>query len=491
MADYHSADDLAHLKRDGTAIDIPAWSFGGRPDAAANFAGWDLRGGPGSWNARNAESTVGEKPELLKAIRVGTSVAPSDENAYGRLLVLARYDEMYGRRDWSVTRRLHEYISDNYPGDLTAMMTSFRALVAGAPKAADLPAIAATVMGEWLVDQGVPNASLHLLQTSAVFGNRYGMPRALLHHERPTEQADAFGSSRELVQEAGFGLDAYLEPLVTSLAPHVWGVTAPRAGGVLILSFGRPIAGRRGVSADLISLSERKGLTGGELADGEFAPSAFRETINWWTSRLNLVFSHLTEPSNYQVDGRYNAPSALERIVNFEQICRSCQVVATVDDSHARRLAMFHVLDSLHGLRRNLDLRALTSLSANRKLLDELADAMPTNVQTVLLPRARAAVDALEHVQDGFIPSPRLTKTGLVRPDGRGVETEAPLATAAGEWLKIIRDSQHGYDKTPGARERALLAAHTGYIPARLPDLAWLNLLRFLTFPELLKRQGQ
>jgi hypothetical protein len=489
MADHYSADDLAHLLSDGTAIDIQPWSFGGNPSQAGTFAGWDLRGEKGAWRARNVESVRGQKPGLIKASRVGTSANPGDERAYQRLLALTPHDTMYDRRDQGSADRLRQYLSSEYPEELAPMMTSFRAMVANAPKAADLPRMAASVMGSWLVDKKVPDASLHLLQTSDAFSHRYGMIRALLRRERPREPDDAFGSSRELVGDATFGLEAYLECLVTSLSPQVWGVTAPRAGGVLILSLGRPHQGRRDISADLMSLSERRSWTLERPDDKEFDAGAFRDTINWWTSRLDLVFSHLTEPTNYEVDGRYSAPMALERIITFEQICRSCQVVATVDDMHARRLAMFHVLDSIHGLRRDLSSQKLTNLGENRKLLDKLRAVMPPNVQAVLLPRAIAAVDALEELQTGFISSPKLTEAGLIRPDSKGVETKVTLATAASEWLKIVRDSQHGWDRTPSPHIRALLDAHTGYIPARLPDLAWLNLLRFLAFPELLKRR--
>ena len=489
MADHYSAEDLASLASAGTAIDIQPWSFGGEPSSAGSFAGWDLQGGPGAWRARNVESIAGRRPDLVKVVRVGTSVAPADEKAYQRLLLLAQHDGVYERHDWSASRKLHEYVASEYPGELTAMMTSFRTLVAGAAEAAVLPGIAATVMGDWLTEMDVPDRSLHLLLTDKNLGNRYGMIRALLQRDRPLDPDDAFGSSRELVNEVGFGLDAYLEPLVTSLSPYVWGVTAPRAGGVLILSLGRPLPGRRDISADLISLAQRTGIPDDPPARSGFTPEAFRETINWWTSRLDLVFSQLTEPTNYEVDGRYSAPTALERIVTFEQVCRSCQVIATVDDAHARRLAMFHVLDSIHGLRQDLDARKLTSLNENQKLIDRLRAVMPPNVQAVLLPRAVAAVDALEKLQTGFIPSPKLTATGLSLPNGKGIDAEVPLATAVGDWLKIIRDSQHGWDKTPTPRIRALLAAHTGHIPAGLPDLAWLNLLRFLAFPELLKRR--
>ena len=43
MVKFYSDEDLARLRRDGVAIDLPAWSFGGHPEAIAPFAGWDLQ----------------------------------------------------------------------------------------------------------------------------------------------------------------------------------------------------------------------------------------------------------------------------------------------------------------------------------------------------------------------------------------------------------------------------------------------------------------
>jgi hypothetical protein len=332
---------------------------------------------------------------------------------------------------------------------------------------------------------------MHLIEQDIVLGNRYGMARALLQQEKPTptEEGRAFGSSMDLMRDVQVGLDAYLQPLVTSLSPQVWGVTASRAGGVIVVSLGKPLPGHRPLTGDALALAGRRGrldsLSRNPAAEG----SAFREALTWWVQRLDLVFSHLTEPSNYEVGGIYDAPSALERLVNFEQICRSCQSIATLDDEHARRLALFHVLDALEGLVPSLGWQRLTSLHENRKTLDKIRQRMSPAVQAVLLPKAAAAITALEHVQSGFFLASRLQGTNLVRPDKKtSHETSVPLTTAASEWLRVIRNSQHGYDKTPNAHVRALLAAHSGEISPRLPDLAWLNLLRILAFPEILKR---
>ncbi|GAB3607036.1 hypothetical protein GCM10027413_24450 [Conyzicola nivalis] len=489
--EHYSTADLENLRRTGVGIEIADWMFGDRPDRARHFAGWDLHDETKPWRVRNVESVRGDRPHLVKVSRLGTALDPSNRAAYLRLLKLERFDHLFDDKNfWQVAVAQHEQLANQYPDNLAALLTSYRTLIAAAPHASDLPDLAATIMGEWLAGGGIPNASMHLVEISDQLGNRYGMPRALLHHTKPspTVMGTAFASSLELIEDIVMGLSAYLEPLVTSLSPSTWGSLAVRAGGVVLLAFGAPVNSRGPLVVDILSMSGRRVRLDDIGQEAPIPPQAFRDAIAWWTSRLDLVFSQITEPSNYEVEGLYNAPSALERSLNFEQICRSCQVIATTDDEHSRRLALFHVLDSLGGLQRSLDWSKLTSLHENRKLVDDLRSQMPHSVQLVLMPRAEAAVEALEQVQDGFFLPSRRTATGFIRPDKHNVETEVPIATAASEWLRVIRNSQHGYDKTPTSHDRALLAAHTGHIPGRLPDLAWLNLLRILTFPEILKR---
>jgi hypothetical protein len=493
MGNDYPSDDLARLRREGVIIDLPEWLFGGNPGGIGDFAGWAMEHRETGWHSRNLESEKGERPGLLSHSRVGISNNPADPRGYARLLRLSQFDEFLPDEAWGAAVTIHEAVSEksaDHP--LESMMTSFRLLMAAAPSSA-LPALASEIMGDWITGDAVTNASLHLIEVNPRLGNRLGIARALLHTERPDagETQTAFASSLDLIQDTLIGLSAYIEPLVTSLSPQVWGVTVPRAGGVLVLNLGQPARGQRGGVPDMLSMAGRGSARHPAVPESDWPSDTFRETIAWWVSRLDLVFSHLTEPTNYDVDGRYSAASALERVLNFEQICRSCQSIATVNDDHVKRLALFHVLNSLEGLATQLNWRELTKLGANEKLLDELRVRMPSKVQSALLPRAIAAVDSLREVQDGFFLPSRLTDGGIRLPEKSGREVVVPLATAASEWLRVIRNSQHGYEQTPSARTRALLAAHSGKIPARLPDLAWLNLLRILAFPELLQRRGR
>lgn len=57
--------------------------------------------------------------------------------------------------------------------------------------------------------------------------------------------------------------------------------------------------------------------------------------------------------------------------------------------------------------------------------------------------------------------------------------------TAVTEWLRLVRNSLHGFEK-PSPKDRALLAAHVGNIPGDFADVAWLHILDIVTHPEKL-----
>ena len=63
-----------------------------------------------------------------------------------------------------------------------------------------------------------------------------------------------------------------------------------------------------------------------------------------------------------------------------------------------------------------------------------------------------------------------------------------PLENAASDWLRVMRNSAHGFEKQITDRQRTLIAAHNADIPLELPDLAWLHLLHLLCYPEQIAR---
>jgi hypothetical protein len=489
---FYSRSDLDALSKPPVVVQLPAWLFGGNLTGFPDFVGWDLQLHEGVHSVRNKESRTLSAPELIRAVRLGSSVDPTNVAGFDRLRqVFTEHDEFSQPNSWDRAVKVFEHFQDEYGDELVGHLAGFRALFIGTERAEDLPALVSQTLSAFVREKGVlKDASAHLVWTEKALGNRYGVVRALLSagEERPASSEHLSESSRELVQDVVIGLSSYLEPLVTSLAPLVWGVTATRAGGVVVIAFGKALPGRRELNADLLSFSGRTSLTPALLIPDNLSPRMFRDAITWWVNRLDLLFSHLTEPANNSVAGEFHPATALERLMTFEQICKSVQSIATSEDPHSRRLALFHVLDSMAGLNSGLKRETVTKLSSAEALLAKLRHSVPSEIQPVLLPRAEAAVEALRQVQDGFFDPSRIKDGKLLWTDSKGVKTDVPLATAASEWLRVLRNSQHGYDKTPSSQDRSLLAAHDGTVPARLPDLSWLVLLNLLAHPEVVDR---
>lgn len=450
----------------------------------------------GSFAGRNRESVSGDRPGLVRVSRLGMDADPSNLVGYESAVPRLASDDAVtaGLSVSERARRAQQELITRYPGNLPAALLGFRMLTMGVATAAELPPVLAEMM-DTLTDEALPDAALYLIQTSPILGNRYGVARALLHpaSERPEHRPDGttFASSSGLMNDAGYGLTAYLEPLVTSLSPHVWATTIARAGGVLVVTFGVALNAMNGKATDLLALCQRENAFG-ESDDlpgiRRVTPQAFRLALKWWVERLDVVFSQLTQPANYVVDGVYHPAAAVERLAAFEQICRSVQTIGSSRDEHARRLALFHALDSAAGVSSGLSRDRATTLNKMERLLERLREHIPADVQQVLMPRAVEAVEALREVQDGSVMNSRIRPGGIFLPDAQGNDVVIPLATAAKDWLRVLRNSQHGMDD-PTPRDRALLAAHNGAVSPRIADLAWLMLLEIMTFPELLERR--
>lgn len=476
-------------------VTIPPWMMGGVPSRLRDFAGWDLSTVDDGHRVRAIEHDGTSHPGLIKVARVGRANDPGDASAYWRLKQLQVNDHFMPADAFQ--RALAEHINrqNRYENEFPMLAAGIKSLLFAQNDSLELPDTAAQIMGDWLkTNIGFTDASMHLVTTAPQLQNRYGVTRSLLQPEvtPPTDGSEgpAFSSQLHFLQDINVGLGAYIEPLLTSLSPNVWGVTAPRIAAVIIVCWGKLLVGHRDLTADLLTLPVTPGYPAPLHLDPIPSPRAYREALKWWISQLQLVFSELTEPAN-TVDetGFYSPAAALERMVTFEQLLRSAQVVATSVDPHARVLALFNVLDSVGGLIRGVNFSTLTNLQSARRILATVTDAIPPDAQPVLLPRATAAVAALEEAQRGFFVDARLRGTDILLPDAKtGVDDPVPLMKATEFWIRILRNSQHGYDRTPDARERAILTAHTGEIPERLPDLAWLAVLSILAQPRLLRR---
>lgn len=444
----------------------------------------------GLWNIRSNESIHGANPRLFTINKLADKSNSGKVGQYSRLRRLKPYEQFHGK-GWQAALAMHSRLAAEHPEEVSALFASVSMLTTAAPSVDKLIDVVSDSMG-WLLPH-LPSASVHLIEVNPALPHRYSIFQALLQGEgmppTPTDDARAFGSASGLLHETTVGFDSYLACLVTSLSPKIWAMPAGRAGGFILYVFGDLVEGQKSHTLDPIRLlSPNHGRTVA-LPKTEVSPGVFSVAVKWWIDQLNLVFSYITEPGNYLEGHRFSPQMAFEKVLSLEQLFRNCQSLATnTMDQHARRIVMFNALDTLPGLIPELRWGVAVSAARCEATLLSLEAGMPKGVGSILLPRARAASQALRDLEGGFFLRNKLDGGTLTLPDKNGSERPVPLPTATTEWLRVIRNSQHGFDKNQSPRDRALLTAHDGHIPDAIADLAWLHLLSLMTFPDKLLR---
>jgi len=215
--------------------------------------------------------------------------------------------------------------------------------------------------------------------------------------------------------------------------------------------------------------------------------------LQWWTGGLNALIAVEHDPATHRSEGFYDPVRHLAMTLTIDRLVAVVQQITISDrrNDMVRKMLFFDALDIIEGLLAGHDFGHLTSAARARTELVELEAAMPSAVQRVLIPRCRAAVDALDAVQDGFwIPESR-TPSG-VRLTGLANEKVITNSSATTMALRLIRNGHHGYVSNKfhsSSSDRAMLTLHDGRIPDALPDLAFFHLVRMIAFSDLLDPQ--
>jgi hypothetical protein len=483
-----SADDPGSRS---AILQLPSWLWGGNLQSFAAAAGWiiDQSVDGSKWQVRLVER-VQKTPKRLRTTTLATKINADDPVAYRRLRRLAPNAHLVPATDLEVLAAEHQRMA-TLQDDVGAWLSSVELTILTAPHD-DLEQVVQDVLVHRL-HPTLSNAAVQLIELDTVVSFRVAALRALLYVSespanaisRPSESESlTFESAEGLTGDLSVGLSAYLSPLFLSCAPWVWGISVARPGGVIVLTFGEAIIGRRGEAAEALQLFSPN-------SDHHTAPprpaltsEQLRAAVRWWTDQLDLLLTETFDPANYMVDGEFQATRAYERHLGIEQLFRTVQSLSIHDrDPIARRALLFDALDTLEGVgRTSFDTRC--QLKHAERTLQQLEIDLPSDVAPVLLSRARAGVAALRELQQGFFLKSRLTSDGLRLPDKKG-ERVVPLAEAAASWLRMLRNAGHGFSSGRGQEKRdgALLAAHNGRVPHNLPDLAYLYLLDLLAHP--------
>jgi len=438
----------------------------------------------------------GGQPTLVRARYLTAAGAPQTDSLYEPLLDLTFRDALQVSEAWEVALAQDAQFAEHDRRTFALTAQNIRGLIMAAPDTEALRGLMPQLVRE-RVQPAFPRSSIWFIDTpNDWLGMRFGISRALLRGEDVLTAKESMGtyfqSSQALFNDTTLGLGAYLTPLFASLTPYVWGFTALRAGGLIAVDFGELLHGDpRATDRLLRGVSTR--VREGRSADDPpvVRKNAYGAAIRWWCGRLNLLFAEATNLANYADKSRLLSPEMLvEKLLSLEQLFRHCESLAVArDDLHSKRVMLFMALETLGGLAPKFTWQVTYDYLKVEELLDKLKAAMPEGVQTVLLPRAERAVAALRVVGDGFFIADRRDQSGdIVLRGDDGKLRPVGMNVAIRLWLRVLRNSQHGFDRDQSRQTRDLLAIHDGHFPEALADLAWFFLLYLLAFPESIRR---
>lgn len=484
----------ARPKSNPVKVKLPEWIMGGDPKDIGRVCGWKVEktDEPAVWLMGSEEGVHGNNGGLLRMSKLADRKNGHLAGAYTRMHRLKRHDGIAGDDLWDIAKSAHSRLVELFPEEPATMLMSMQMLISASRTAADAAHITQQAFTEYLLPVA-NNPSVHLVEVSDTLGYRYTLARTLLATKGDvtvrTFKAEMMisRSSRGLFSDTSLGLSAYFACMCASLSPLVWAYPIARPGGVVLLLFGDAMSGQESLARDKIQL-----LSPARLAsEGRLVPAANAEVYvraaNWWVGQLSTLFSIITEPANYADDGLYDPAEATERLLSVEQLFRDCQSILTLTrDDHARTTLSFTLLKRLEGLIPAYKWKAVVGRGALERLVEKLRTDVPEDLHDVFLRRAERAVRAVKTLEDGFFAAPDQDDAVLL-PDKNGSLVPTDRQNAVTEWLQLVRNSLHGFDR-PSFRDRALLAAHDGTIPGDFPDVAWIHILDIVAHPEKLAK---
>jgi hypothetical protein len=462
----------------------------------------------GVWAVQTEEGAAGLPPALVSFDHLA---GPARQQDLISSLAQMANEEPYRRRpdyEAGLERRRQRAEASGEPVDAFAYWQLATLVV----PAADLPHVARDVLAALLateLDGGSPetrvfeNAGIHVIRSGPEVLRRMKVASVwlrLAYDERlargdidhlsaaESREGPVFAASQNLY-DGVLLLDAYVTPLMAAMAPSIWAFAVPRRFGTILYTLGRPIAGVVGDPAELLHLVHTQGsLESSPIPSlSALAPSA---AIAWWVERLNAMFGVLTDLAVFtDSEGRYLPAKHLQALLTVEQLFRRvASARLSHRDSHARRVLLFTILDTLERLT-GRTLENHCSLRFAKETVAELRVQMPPLAAEVLLPAADQALTALEAIQDGFFL--RVGETAVEWPGADGRIDSLTPEVAAAHFIRVLRDATHGHGTVKAgrvARTNALLAQHDGTVPHDLALLGYLYLLDLLSRPDVLRK---
>ena len=300
-----------------------------------------------------------------------------------------------------------------------------------------------------------------------------------------------------------------VQPVFLLFSPAATGFAAPWLPHTLAFEFGELIDLRRKPPRSLSALYDPRVLSAPVTEDMTSDPWAnsipkqtFGSLLQWWVSRLNLLYGIITDPTRFSTwDGQHDSAAQLAFLLTVERVLADLRVLNANPQAPGlvRFGTTFDLLDKLETLlgygprsrkqhgdawRSGAGFVRLLDVRESLPLMRRGFAQMPQQIGSRFTERGEDLFATLyAELQDGVLAT-RLTPNG-VRVGSRAQST-MNIEQYAGRLIRAVRNSSHGLLDQLAGREADVAISHTGALPDALPELASAIALALLADPERL-----
>ena len=352
-----------------------------------------------------------------------------------------------------------------------------------------------------------PHGSLWYVTTSDVLLARLAFARTQLAFQLTPDlpagpERDQLRAFSDLSLTGGIDFNGELNIPLLAFSPAALGFVLPALPHALVFCLGGKAELRRPWPWSLASIYRPRvldppaGLDRAPLIDA-VQPADGPALLEWWVGRLNVTYSHITDPTRW-VDGEgyYDAAAQTAWMITLERLLGDgLTLLAEPQASGLQRvLTSFDLLDKAEQLlgygRTEGDagkgFEALLRRGAVIPRARDAMSAMPMDIGQRLTDELQRLYDGLYREVRANTLAYRLTakgaKVALTDPEKLvNISDETLVGTLA----RAVRNSSHGLlDLLRDHPDRYLLAANTDGVPLELPAAAPLIMLSLLADAE-------
>jgi hypothetical protein len=280
-----------------------------------------------------------------------------------------------------------------------------------------------------------------------------------------------------------------VNPLVLAFSPGAIGYSFAHSPHAIVLLYGDSVELREEMPRSLASLYEPGVL--GDVHDNPWSDAAFWQDVPpedsealflWWVESLNVIYSHIADPTRFEIDGKHQPEAQLAWFLTFERmIADATLILASPQAPQMTRLeTAFDCLDKAEALlgygvdASGKGFKRLLRRSETQARLERAWNALPQSLRNRFNRHTETLYDRMyAHVYDHALSFRQTTNQRVLVQNRRTGELVAQhMNDYAPELIRATRNSAHGFLDQLTGDQRHLVATHTGDVPPEIADLA-------------------